>query len=103
MKLVQLGILQSALLIIGVPLTNSACIFDGKSYEPFTVVYKVYEESNDWCRIGLCRHDGAIWKLVDLTCRRKSTDAKMINSTTTIPLPTTPVKTTPPGNLIIDV
>ena len=73
--------LQSIALVILFPLVYSTCVFDGKRFEAYTVVYKVYDETNDWCYVGLCKHDGEIWRLVDLTCRRRPLIGKTTEST----------------------
>ena len=68
---------------------NSKCIVDGRAFEPFRVVYNVYDDVNDWCLVGLCKRNGEIWKLVDLSCRRKSLIAKSKVTTPAITAETT--------------
>jgi len=69
---------------------HSKCKFGGKTFESYRVVYKLYNEEHDWCFVGLCKDDGQIWKLVDLSCGKKS-------RTETRKTITTPLQTAEPG------
>ncbi|XP_065063258.1 mucin-2-like isoform X2 [Rhopilema esculentum] len=73
---------------------SSQCKYDGKHFESYDVVYKVYDERNDWCSIGICLPRGNIWKLVDLSCRRKGAISKVTTTSATTATSTTsePVK-----------
>eukprot|EP00112_Aurelia_sp_Birch-Aquarium-sp1_P024000 Seg7387.2 transcript_id=Seg7387.2/GoldUCD/mRNA.D3Y31 product="hypothetical protein" protein_id=Seg7387.2/GoldUCD/D3Y31 len=71
--------------VTGPAFAFSQCKYDGNLFQPFTQVYKFYDEKRDWCSVGICRFDGTIWKLIDLSCRRKTTER-----------PTSPERMTPP-------
>ena len=68
---------------------SSQCQYDGKDFESYEVVYKVYDERNDWCSIGICLPRGNIWKLVDLSCRRKGAISKLTTTSATTATSTT--------------
>ena len=73
---------------------DGKCVFNGNNFEPYRVVYKVYDEINDWCTVGLCKDNGEVWKLVDLACKRKSHIGTTQSAASTIP-----VQTTEPGKV----
>ena len=68
---------------------SSQCQYDGKDFESYEVVYKVYDERNDWCSIGICLPRGNVWKLVDLSCRRKGAISKLNTTSATTATSTT--------------
>lgn len=90
--------LEGILLFLIIPTVYGDCAYDGKTFKAYTVVYKTYDAANDWCFVGLCAHNGNIWKLVDLNCRRRSSTGNTIDSgkmTSTAATTTTPTATTP--------
>ena len=87
--------LLSVFFLAAISFVNSKCIVDGRAFETYRVVYNAYDDVNDWCLVGLCKANGEIWKLVDLSCRRNSLIGK-----STVPTPTVTSQTTEQGIMV---